>query len=111
MRVIAIKEPSLYREIHQIALDSYQETLKFYHITADFSKIAPLDQTTDQKLPEYLNQPELRQLSHIIYGFVMQNPSLRQKLYDALFLHEDLHYKLIRDYINKHVRLLGRPSK
>ena len=111
VRVLAMKEPALYREIHQVALDSYQEALKFYHITADFSKIAPLNQTTDQELPEYLNQPESRQLIHIIYGFVMQNPVLRQKLYDALFLHEDLHYKLIRDHINKHVRLLGRPHK
>ncbi len=109
VRVIAVKEPALYRQIHQLALDSYQEALKFYHITADFSKIAPLDQTPDQKLPEYLDQPESRQLIHIIYGFVMQNSALRQKLYDALFLHEGCHYQLICDHLQKHVRLLGRP--
>lgn len=111
VRVIAMKEPALYREIHQVALDSYQEALKFYHITADFSKITPLDQMTDQALPEYLNQPESRQLIHIIYGFVMQNSALRQKFYDALFVHEDLHYKVITDHIRKHVTLLGRPHK
>lgn len=111
VRVIAVKEPALYRQIHQLAFDSYQEALKFYHITADFSKIAPLDQTPDQKLPEYLDQPESRQLIHIIYGFVMQNSTLRQKLYDALFLHEDCHYQLICDHLQKHVRLLGRPPK
>ena len=111
VRVIAMQEPTLYRKIHQVALDSYQEALKFYHITADFSKIAPLAQVTDQDLPAYLNQPESRQLIHIIYGFVMQNPALRQKFYDALFVHEDLHYKLITDHIRKHVTLLGRPRK
>lgn len=111
VRVIALQEPALYRQIHQLALDSYPEALKFYHITADFSKIRPLDQTADQELPEYLNQPESRQLIHIIYGFVMQDPALRQKFFDALFAHEDLHYKLITDHIRKHVTLLGRPLK
>ena len=111
VRVIAIKEPKLYREIHQLALDSYEEALKFYHITADFSKITPLDSVSDDELPEYLNQLESRQLIHIIYGFVMQNNALRERFYEALYTHEDLHYQLIRDHIKKHVTLLGRPKK
>lgn len=111
VRVIAIKEPELYREIHQVALDSYQEALKFYHITADFNKIKPLDECSDEELPEYLDLPESRQLIHIIYGFVMQNSTLREKLYNALYTHEDLHYQLIRDHIRKHVTLLGRPGR
>jgi hypothetical protein len=111
VRVIAIKEPGLYREIHQVALDSYQEALKFYHITADFNKIKPLDELSDEELPEYLDLPESRQLIHIIYGFVMQNSMLREKLYNALYTHEEFHYQLIRDHIRKHVTLLGRPKK
>lgn len=111
VRVVAIKAPKLYREIHQLALDSYEEALKFYHITADFSKIAPLDSVSDDELPEYLNQLESRQLIHIIYGFVMQNDALRERFYEALYTHEDLHYQLIRDHIRKHVTLLGRPKK
>ncbi len=111
VRVISMKEPELYRDIHQLALDSFEEALKFYHITADFSKIAPLESASDADLPEYLNLPESRQLIHIIYGFVMQNESLRQRLYEALFTHEDLHYQLLRDHIRKHVTLLGRPNK
>ncbi len=111
VRVIALKEPELYREIHQLAFDSVDEALKFYHITADFSKIAALDSVSDADLPEYLNRPESRQLIHIIYGFVMQDDSLRQRFYDALFVHEELHYQLLRDHIRKHVTLLGRPKK
>lgn len=111
VRAIAMKEPALYREIHQVALDSYEEALKYYHISADFSKITPLDSVSDDELPEYLNLPESRQLIHIIYGFVMQNSALRAKFYNALFTYEDLHYSLIRDHIRKHVTLLGRRPK
>jgi tagaturonate epimerase len=111
VRVIAKCEPALYREIHQLALTSYPEALKFYHITADFNKIAPLAQVRDADLPRYLELPESRQLLHIIYGFVMQDAALRQKLYDALFIHEDVHYQLIRDHLRKHVTQLGRPKK
>ena len=111
VRAIAIKEPALYREIHKLALDSYPEALKFYHITADFSKIKPLEEASDEELPAYFEQVESRQLIHIIYGFVMQDDALRKKFYDALFTHEELHYQLIRDHIRKHVTLLGRPKK
>lgn len=111
VRTIAKAEPALYREIHQVALYSYQEALKFYHITADFSKITPLAQISDEHLPEYLDIAESRQLIHIIYGFVMQHDALRKKFYDALYVHEDLHYTLLRDHIRKHVTLLGRPEK
>ena len=111
VRVIARQEPELYREIHQVALASYQEALKFYHITADFSKITPLAAVSDELLPEYLERPEARQLIHIIYGFVMQNRALCEKLYQALDIHEELHYKLVRDHLRKHIRLLGRPKK
>jgi hypothetical protein len=111
VRVIALREPELYREIHQIALDSYKEALKLYHITADFKKIKSLELISDDELPEYLELPESRQLLHIIYGSVIQNPTLRQKLYTALYVHEALHYQLVRDHIKKHVTLLGRPKK
>ncbi|MCP4398431.1 MAG: hypothetical protein GY801_14180, partial [bacterium] len=111
VRVISMKVPELYREIHQVALDSVEGALKFYHITADFSKIEPLESVSDTELSKYLDLAESRQLIHIIYGFVMQNDALREKFYKALFIHEDLHYQLIRDHIRKHVTLLGRPKK
>jgi len=111
VRVIAKQEPAFYREIHALALESYEDALNYYHITADFDKIALLDSVSDADLPAYLDQPESRQLIHIIYGYVMQNQEMRQKLYDALFVHEDVHYQLIRDHIRKHVTLLGRPQK
>jgi hypothetical protein len=111
VRVIAKQEPALYREIHALALESYEDALNYYHITADFGKIAPLDSVSDDELPSYLDQLESRQLIHIIYGYVMQNQEMRRKLYDALFVHEDVHYQLIRDHIRKHVTLLGRPEK
>lgn len=111
VRVIAMREPELYREIHKVAFDSYEEALNYYHITADFTKIEPLENVNNEELPEYLNLPESRQLIHIIYGFVIQNDSLREKLYNALYTHEELHYKLICEHIKKHVMLLGRPRK
>ncbi len=111
VRTIAMKEPALYRQIHQVALANYPEALKFYHITADFSKIPALDSVSDADLPQYLVQAESRQLIHIIYGFIAQDSALREEFYRALFTHEETHYQLIRDHLRKHVTLLGRPKK
>jgi len=111
LRVIAATEPALYREIHRVALNSYQEALKFYHITADFGKIRPLDDTPDAQLIDYLTQPESRQLLHIIYGFVLQDASLKERLYQALDRHETLHYRFVSSHLRKHIALLGRPLR
>ncbi|GAK53583.1 hypothetical protein U14_04849 [Candidatus Moduliflexus flocculans] len=111
LRVVAVTEPELYREIHQVALNSYQEALKFYHITADFNNIRPLDDTPDAQLIDYLMQPESRQLLHIIYGFVLQDASLKKRLYQALHRHEALHYRFVSSHLRKHVALLGRPLR
>ena len=111
VRVIAIHEPALYREIHTVALNSFQDALNYYHITADLDKIAPLDNTSDADLPGYLDQVDSRQLLHISYGYVMGNQALRGKVYNALFVHEEAYHQRLRDHIRKHVRLLGCQEK
>jgi unsaturated rhamnogalacturonyl hydrolase len=111
LRVIAVREPALYRKIHQRALDSYEEALTFYHITADVRKVPPLESVSDNALSDYLNHPEARQVLHITYGTVLQDTALRSAVYKALATHEELHYAFVSKHIRKHVALLGRPTK
>ncbi|MFA7567007.1 MAG: tagaturonate epimerase family protein [Alkalispirochaeta sp.] len=109
LRAIAVEDPGLYREIHSFTLSYYPTALNFYHITADFDAITPLDAVADQQLPTYLDDENARQMLHISYGGILQNKKLRRKLYASLHRHEESYAELLRKHFEKHIGLLGAP--
>ena len=89
VRVIAQENPVLFRELYKAALDSLDAARKYYKVSLDLNKIPDLDQLADVELPQLLDQNDARQLLHITYGFILQNPALREPFYDTLIKCED----------------------
>ena len=114
MRVVALKDPALYREIHQYALDvAFDEARKYYHVTTNLKNIPKLDTLKDAELPGLFEQNDSRQLIHITYGLI-----LGKKNDDGSFAFKDRLYKLWQDraedyakalvkHIGKHLTKLG----
>ena len=114
MRVVALADPALYREIHQYALDeAFEEARKYYHVTTDLKKIPRLDKLTDAELPGLFEQNDSRQLIHITYGLI-----LNKKNNDGSYAFKERLFKLWQDraedyaqalikHIGKHLTLLG----
>jgi hypothetical protein len=107
LRCIAQCNPKLYRNIHKKALQYYEEALKYYHITADVSKIKNIKDIEDKDLIEYLEKDDSRQLLHITYGGLLNDPEIRGEFFDTLNEYEDLHYELVKSHIAKHMELLS----
>ena len=99
--------PKLYRKIHKRALEYYEEALRYYHVTADISKIKNVDEVNDEELPYYLDKNESRQVLHITYGGVLNDPTIKDSFYDTLNKYEEIYYELINNHISKHMELLG----
>ncbi len=106
MRVVAAKDPSLYREAHNVALDTFDAARKYYHVTTNLDNVPPLDSVSDAELPALFENDDARQLIHITYGFILDNDSLKDRLYklwrqerqaysDALYRHIGRHAELI----------------
>jgi hypothetical protein len=113
MRVVAMTDPGLYREVHAYALSAFEEATKYYHVTTDLSKIPEVNTLKDEDLPGLFNQNDARQLIHITYGLI-----LNKKNADGSFAFKERLYKLWRDHeaeyaaalvkhIGKHLDLLG----
>ena len=107
VRCIAIKNPSFYRKLHKKAFYHYDEATKYYHITADISKIKNIDDVKDDELKDYLDKDESRQLIHITYGGLLNDPEIRSDFFRILDENEDFHYELLEKHIGKHIELLG----
>lgn len=112
MRLVAMKDPGLYREIHAYALEKFPEAKAFYHVTTDLGRIPKLETVSDEDLPLYFQNDDARQLIHITYGFILnaknENGSYRFKtrLYELWRKHEDLYSEMLYKHIGKHLKLL-----
>ncbi len=106
MRVVAKEAPGLYREAHQLALDSFEAASKYYHVTTDLSKIPPLSRLHDDELPSLFDQNDPRQLIHITYGFLLGDESLRKRLYSLWRKEREAYAVALKRHIARHIALI-----
>ena len=112
VEAIAFADPKLFREIYNKAFDALPAALKLYHITADFSVLPKEETLSDDQLPELLKCVPGRQLLHITYGAMLgEDQDMHNKIYRALFVHEDEYNKQLDEHFEKHIKLLGIPAK
>ena len=110
MRIAAKTDPALYRRAHKLALETFAEAKKYYHVTTDLSKIPPLETLSDDALPALFDQNDARQLIHITYGFILGDPDLKSRLY-ALWRRERQAYSdALYRHIGRHIELITATS-
>ncbi|MFT9494084.1 tagaturonate epimerase family protein [Anaerosolibacter sp.] len=114
MRVIAKVNPSLYRRMHQYALDHFQEAKAYYHVTTDIQRITPLENLTDEDLSTYMDENNARQLIHITYGILLQAVNkngeylFKDEFFKTLEIYEKEYDEALIAHIGKHIALLGK---
>jgi hypothetical protein len=106
VRLISLKDPFLYREMHGQALLSFGEASKHYHVTTDLSAIPSIDTLSDLELVRLLDEENARQLLHITYGFLLKS-KLRDRFFNSLVHYEEDYWSLLEHHIEKHLNLLG----
>ena len=113
MRVVALGDPALYREVHKYALVAFDDARKYYHVTTDIKKIPNVDKLSDKELPGLFEQNDSRQLIHITYGLILNKKNddgafaYRDRLYKFWADHAEEYAKALVTHIGKHLTLLG----
>ncbi|MDR2445411.1 MAG: tagaturonate epimerase family protein [Spirochaetaceae bacterium] len=113
MRIVAMTDPDLYREVHTYALSAFSEAVKYYHVTTDLSKIPDVSTLKDEDLPALFDQNNARQLIHITYGLILNKKNadgsfaFKDRLYKLWKNHEAEYAAALIKHIGKHLDLLG----
>ena len=116
MRIVALRAPGMYREIHAFALSAFDEARKYYHVTTDIAAIPDINTLTDAQLPELFNDNNARQLIHITYGLILKaqdaNGTYRFKtrLYKFWREHSEEYAQALEAHIGRHLEKLGCPK-
>lgn len=112
MKLVAMKAPALYRQIHAFALDAFADARRFYHVTTDLAKIPALDTLSDEELPALFDQNDARQLIHITYGSIFTAedkngaPLFSDRLFSLWREYAEEYARLLDSHIGKHLELL-----
>ncbi len=106
VRLVAMKNPPLYRRVHALALSKFDDAVKYYKVSADLSKIPELSALKDEELPSLLDMDDARQLIHIAYGQILKSEH-RESLYSLWREHEEDYFALLAGHLSRHLRLLG----
>ena len=99
--------------MHQFALDNFEETLKYYHVTPDLDSIDALDSVQDADLPNYMDDDAARQLLHVTYGLILSEKDengafvFKDEFYKTLDEHEEEYTNALVKHIGKHLDKLG----
>ena len=101
MKLVAMKDPDLYREVHAYALTAFKAATAYYHVTTDLNRIPALDTLKDEQLPDLFKNNDSRQLIHITYGLI-----LNEKNADGTLKFRDRLYRLWRTYREEYAQLL-----
>lgn len=106
MKLAAMKAPGLYRRAHALALASFDEALKYYHVSAAPETLPDLASLGDESLPGLFENDCARQLIHITYGQILASP-LREELFRLWRENIEAYNELLRAHIGRHLSLLS----
>lgn len=100
MRVIALREPALMREMLTYALACYPEDRASYHVSAEIAKV-PVD-LPDERLSELLDQFDARQVLHVTFGTLLAK--YREPFYATLRANQDVYSDVLKAHIDRHIQ-------
>jgi hypothetical protein len=117
MKVVAMVDPSLYRQVHRFALSKFEEVTKYYHVTTDLGKIPDINTLSDKDLVKLFSMDDARQLIHITYGPILSTRTetgeylFKDRLYKLWSDNAELYANMLHKHIGHHLECLYRYVK
>ena len=109
LKVVAVKDPQLFREILDFSRNLYEKEKKSYHVSADLNKAHPAENYSDEDLIGLFNLDDARQILHVTFGKVLTDKNekgdllFKDRIFKCLIENEELHYKFLTDHFHKHL--------
>lgn len=108
LRVVAGREPSLFREIAALARQRYPQDRASYHVSADLERVPEIAELADGDLSALLDDRDTRQVLHVTFGSVLA--AYRDPLLAALRAYEAEHYAALARCFKRHLVPLASPA-
>ncbi len=101
VELIARTDSTLFTELYRLCLLHLDESRQAYQVSIRPEQFPPLPPAN---LGAFLARPHVRQLFHISYGALLDEAG--SAIRDLLYQHEQEHYQLVRENIERHLKTL-----
>ena len=106
VKVIARHDPSLYRQLHRHALETFGGNRKTYHLTTNLVNVPQARELNRAKVVEGLTEnDDWRQVIHVAYGALLQK--FGKRMIGVLSENLEDYYQTIADHIRLHLDGFG----
>ena len=109
LRVVAMKEPELLREILDFSRGIYEDEKRTYHVSADINKVKNSSEYSDEELITLFSIEDSRQVLHVTFGKVLTEKDsqgkylFKEKIIDCLNTYEETHNEVLVKHFKKHL--------
>jgi len=105
LRVAALMDPQFFRRLFLIAVNSFEENKKAYHVNLDKDVLpTSIKNIKNKDLTHILDDYDLRRVFHIAYGVILDEE--KEYLMKLLFENEQTHYGFLLENFEKHFNKL-----
>ncbi len=103
VRVIARKDPALFREMCDHVRGQFARDRASYHISGDPERVPPPASIPDGSLERvYVDEDDGRQIMHVTYGSAFT--AFRDRIFALLAKEEDLYTECLQKHLGRHVK-------
>jgi tagaturonate epimerase len=109
LRVVALCEFNLFREILDFACSLYETEKLSYHVTANLTKVKKGSEYSDSELVGLFESTDVRQILHVTFGKTLSDRKpdgsylFKERIVDCLKRNEELHYQVLEKHFRKHL--------
>lgn len=101
LRVTAVHDPVLFKEILGLAIERFETDKASYHISADLGNVPMPEQVADDALAKLLDDNDARQVLHVTFGSALD--AFKPRLMKVLEHVEHEHYATVARHFAKHL--------
>lgn len=109
LKVVASKNPGLFKRILNYSIDLYDVEKKTYHVSADLNLVKPGEEYRDEELITLFDSNDIRQILHVTFGRILTDKDnsgrylFKDEIYKCLTDNEELHYNFLIKHFHKHL--------
>jgi tagaturonate epimerase len=109
LKVVAVKEPNLFREILDFSKSLFDSEKATYHVSAKVENVRDAKLYPDSELLKLMSLDDSRQILHVAFGKVLTEKDkngdylFRDKILECLKENEELFYDFLIKHFHKHM--------
>ena len=106
VKVVARHNPSLFKEMHQCALETFEENRHTYHLTTNLANVPQVEKLSQREIVEGLTtNDDWRQVIHVAYGVLLDK--FGKRMIDVLRENAEDYYETLAEHIKEHLETFG----